>query len=130
MARIKRKVGFYRSGFEDKVQRLLKEKGIPYEYETETIHYTIPESKHKYTPDFIFNKSNGTKFYIEAKGRFDPEDRKKMLLIKQQQPELDIRLLFMRDQPIRKGSKTLYSDWAKKNNFTYATGTEGLLQWL
>jgi len=130
MARIKRKINFYRSGFEEKVQKALKEAKIPYEYETEVIHYTVPASKHKYTPDFIFTRADGTKLYVEAKGRFDPDDRKKMLLIKEQHPDIDIRLLFMRDQPIRKGSKTFYSMWCIKNNIDYACGIDMPKEWL
>lgn len=122
----------YRSGFEEKVQKNLKERGITYEYEGKenVIHYTIPESSHKYTPDFIFNRGDGSKLYVEAKGRLDPADRFKMILVKKQHPELDIRLLFMRDQPIRKGSKTMYSTWAEKNNFKYSIGLEVPNEWL
>jgi Phage endonuclease I len=70
-----------------------------------------------YTPDFAI----GT-ILIETKGRFTSADRSKMLAVKAAHLELDIRLLFMRDQPIRKGSKTRYSDWCVKHGFQYAIG--------
>ena len=44
----------YKSGLEHKVADALKEINYPVNYETETLHYTVPESKHKYTPDFVF----------------------------------------------------------------------------
>jgi hypothetical protein len=43
-----------------------------------------------------------------------------MALVKLQHPELDIRILFMRDQPIRKGSNTMYSDVCDKLGYVYA----------
>lgn len=57
---------------------------------------------------------------IETKGKFTSQDRKKMKLVTEQYPWIDIRMLFQRDQPIRKGSKTLYSDWCRKNNIQFA----------
>ena len=62
----------------------------------------------------------GSKMIIEAKGKFTSQDRKKMKLVTEQYPNLDIRLLFQRDQPINKGSKTYYSDWCHKNNIQFA----------
>ena len=53
-------------------------------YECYYLRYTIPESVHTYTPDFIL--PNG--ILIEAKGLFETADRKKHLLIKKQYPQL------------------------------------------
>lgn len=100
----------YRSGLEDAVNEQLLGFGRPFGYETEKIPYIKPASSHKYTPDFVL--SNGTKtIYIETKGIWDLEDRKKHLLIREQHPELDIRFIFSRSKSkIRKGSKTTYAD--------------------
>ena len=46
----------YKSGLEHKVAETLKEINYPVNYETKTLHYIVPESKHKYTPDFVFTK--------------------------------------------------------------------------
>ena len=82
--------------------------------------YKIPESVHKYTPDFIL--SNG--IIIEAKGLFEPDDRKKHLLIKAQYPHLDIRFIFSNPRnKLYKGSKTTYADWCVKYGFKYASKT-------
>jgi hypothetical protein len=49
------------------------------------------------------------------------EDRKKHLLVKEQNPNLDIRFLFQNSKnKINKGSKTTYADWAIKNGFKFA----------
>lgn len=103
----------YRSKFEAKVAKHLKDKKVKFDYESEVLSYTIPESKHRYTPDFTL--PNGV--VVEAKGRFTPADRKKMSLVKEQNPDRDIRLIFMVDNTLTKVSKTKYSDWATKRGF-------------
>jgi hypothetical protein len=125
MAKVKRKLSIramakkkgFRSGLEEQVANQIKAKGLKVEYEQTKISYVIPESKHTYTPDFVL--PNGV--IIESKGRFLLEDRKKHLLIKAQQPHLDIRFVFTSSSAkISKGSKTNYADWCVKNGFLYA----------
>lgn len=68
-------------------------------------------------PDFVL--PNG--IIVEAKGRLTDHDRKKMVLVKEQNPEFDIRFVFSRpNNPIYKGSKTTYAAWADKHGFIYA----------
>jgi hypothetical protein len=113
------KYGF-RSGLELDLDESLKTLGIDGEYEKNKIIYTQPETQHTYTPDFRL--PNG--IYVETKGRFVMEDRKKHILIKQQHPELDIRFVFQNSKnKIRKGSKTTYGDWCDKYGFKYADKT-------
>ena len=111
----------YRSGLEDKISEQLSTTDKVWSYETEKLKYTVPERLATYTPDFILTKSNGDKMYIETKGRFTTADRKKMKLVKDANPELDIRLLFQTpNNKITKGSKTTYADWADKNGYKWA----------
>jgi hypothetical protein len=103
----------YRSGLEDKVHEQLTKKKVSFEYEPsdKKIVYIIPESTHKYTPDFVLTTATGNIIYVETKGIWDSEDRKKHLLIRQQYPDIDIRFVFTRSKArIRKGSKTTYAD--------------------
>lgn len=107
----------YKSGLEDTVAKQLEAMGITNVYEVLKVSYVIPESKHKYTPDFLL--PNG--IIVETKGIFSAEDRKKHLLIKQQYPESDIRFVFSSSRTkLYKGSKTTYGDWCTKNGFRYA----------
>lgn len=117
-----------RSGFEVRGAKFLDEKKIEYGYETVKLKYLVPESSHVYTPDF--NLENG--IVLEYKGRFTPEDRKKMMLIKEQYPELDLRLVFMVDNTLTKNGKTKYSDWCIKKGYTYHVARDGSLpdDWL
>ncbi len=117
MSRRIKKVGKYRSKFEQLVAEQLKVLKAKAEYETKKIKYTTPATEHTYTPDWVL--PNG--IIIEAKGRFTTSDRKKHLLIKEQHPELDIRFVFQRaSQPIYKHAKTSYADWCDKNGFKYS----------
>lgn len=107
----------YRSGLEEDINALLAEKKIDGEYEQHKIKYIIPATDHTYTPDFRL--PNG--IFVETKGRFVVEDRKKHILIRQQHPNLDIRFVFQNSKnKIRKGSKTTYADWCVKYGFIYA----------
>lgn len=107
----------YRSQFESRMGLNLTMRNVNFEYETKVIEYIKPVTNHKYTPDFIL--PNG--IIIEAKGEFKIADRKKHILIKEQNPELDIRFVFQRmNNTISKKSKTTYAKWCEKNGFLYA----------
>ena len=109
--------GTYRSGLEELNSELLKSLFIDPKYEQFYLEYLVPETKHRYTPDFVL--PNG--IIIETKGVWDAEDRKKHLLIRQQYPKLDIRFVFSRSRtPIYKGSKTTYASFCEANGFLYA----------
>ena len=113
---VEAKYGF-RSGLEMTINESLKERGIDGEYEQHIIEYVKPETHHKYHPDFKL--PNG--IFVETKGRFLADDRKKHILIKKQHPELDIRFLFQNSKTkISKGSKTTYGMWCDKHGFVYA----------
>ena len=106
----------YKSKWEQTVADQLKSLKLPVRYEPFSFTYTIPESEHKYTPDF--HVADGV--YIEAKGKFDAQDRKKHLLIKKQYPHIKLILLFQNaNQRISKRSNTTYGDWCTKNEIKW-----------
>ena len=101
----------YRSRLEERLAKYLEKNDYSFEYETLKLTYTLDCS---YRPDFIL--PNGV--ILEAKGWFKPEDRRKMLAVKKQHPELDIRLVFQSPRnTLSKGSNTTYAMWAEKNGF-------------
>ncbi len=107
----------FRSGLEEAIILALEESGIEPNYEAKKLEYTIPESKHIYTPDFPVSPH----IIIETKGRWVVEDRQKMLLIIKQYPDIEFRMLFYNaNQKIKKGSKTSYADWCDKHNIKWA----------
>jgi hypothetical protein len=102
---------------EDLVAHLGKEAGLDLQYEASWIGYTYPETKKKYKPDFQVGKSN---VYIESKGRFTSQDRKKMLLLVQQHPDKVFIMLFGRpENTLTKISKTTYSEWCEKHGIRW-----------
>lgn len=107
----------YRSGLEEKIAEQIKCLGFPCYYETFKIPYAIPETAHKYCPDWIL--PNG--IIIESKGRFTTADRKKHLLVQEQHPNLDLRFVFSNSKTkLSKGSKTSYATWCEQHGFKYA----------
>ena len=109
----------YKSGFEAKIAEQLDSITVPAKsmYEITVIKYTVPARDSKYTVDWTL--PNG--ILIESKGRWTREDRKKHLLVKEQHPELDIRILFQSaNTKISKGSKTTYAAFCDKHGIPWA----------
>ena len=113
---VDRKYGF-KSGLEETISTQIEGRGIVVKYESEKVPYIIPASHHTCNPDFKL--PNG--IFVETKGRFVAADRKKHLLVKSQNPHLDIRFVFSNsNNKITKNSKTTYGDWCVKNGYKYA----------
>lgn len=107
-----------RSGLEDVICQELSERGIPYKYEELTLEYVQPEKKRKYTPDIELEDSG---IIIEIKGRWVTADRQKIAMIKEQYPDLDLRMVFSNSKAkISKKSKTTYGDYCDKLGIPYA----------
>lgn len=103
----------YRSKFEERLSKHLLHLG--FKYEPIKLDYTIPETKHKYTPDFVRGK-----LIYELKGRWTAIDRRKMKLLVEQHPEYEIVMVFQNPNiKINKSSKTTYADWCNKNNIKW-----------
>ena len=122
-----------RSGLEARVREDLDKRGIKYEYETVEIPYIkkcCPEcgaiiQRGKYIPDFIIGN-----LVVEVKGRFTAQDRKKHVSVRELNPDVDIRILFQRDQKIAKNSTTKYSTWCDKQKIVYAFGETVPQEWI
>ncbi len=105
-----------KSGLEEVVYNFLTNNDCRFKYEGMKITYFQPEVKKTYKPDFPIKFS----FIVETKGAFNSADRKKMKLIKKQNPKLDIRFVFSNSKTkIGKKSQTTYGKWCELNNFPY-----------
>ncbi len=70
------------------------------EYEMDKFNYT---SYHTYLPDFKIVTKNGKTIFIETKGNgrsFDHTVRNKMINVRDQNPEIDLRIVFYSDGKI------------------------------
>lgn len=111
------RTGAFRSGLEDRNAKHMDKLGVAYDFEKFHINYVVPARDAKYTPDFLLR--NG--IIIETKGIWEVDDRKKHLLIREQYPTLDIRLVFSNsNSKIYKGSPTSYADFCKKHGIQFA----------
>jgi hypothetical protein len=106
----------FKSKYEQDVYTNVERNGLTVQYEPFSIPYL---TKGNYYPDFVL--PNG--IIVETKGYFDSRSRAKMVAVKQHNPDLDIRMVFMNSRTrVRKGSKMTYADWCEKYDFRYADG--------
>lgn len=125
----------FRSGFEEEITDVLDKRRVPYKYEERKLPYTLTKN---YIPDIEL--PNG--ILVELKGEFDLDDRAKMKAVKEQYPDLDIRIVFQQNNFLHKMSKEskkkrldkatkggkirkreTYKDWAEKHGYKCAVGT-------
>jgi|TARA_B100001250_G_scaffold120703_1_gene102452 hypothetical protein len=114
----------FRSKLEEKVATLLKELGVSFEYESTQVPYVI---QHHYTPDFLLPNH----VYLETKGYWDAADRRKVLAVKRDNPDIDLRMVFQSPyNTISKKSKTTYAKWCDKHDIPWTAYHEIPLDWL
>ena len=119
-----KKTSKYRSKLEERLATLLTTLGISYEYESEKVSYTI---QHHYTPDFVL--TNHT--YLEAKGYWSPADRRKILAVKKDNPDMHLRMVFQAPyNKINKKSKTTYAMFCEKHDIPWTAYHDIPIEWL
>lgn len=101
-----------KNNFEKKIHRQLKRAKVQFSYESERIPYVL--ACH-YVPDFVIRTPLGL-VYIECKGYFRPEDKRKLIAVKKLNPHMDLRILFYSTSP--KNIK-----WAERHGFKYAVSS-------
>ena len=115
----------FRSGFERKLYEKAISDGqqLDFERKDTTLRYNKPAT---YLPDFVL--PNGV--LVESKGRFTSFDRTKMLRVREQNPEVDIRFVFQRaGNKLTKSPNSLtYGEWCDKHGFLWAE-TNIPLEW-
>jgi len=108
-------MGAKRSGFEERVAKLLEPEGFM--YETTRHQYTID---HKYTPDFVLGD-----VLVECKGWFRPGDRQKYKAVKQGlllDLFQDWELVFLLQSPnkkVQKGAQLTMAGWCDKEGIKW-----------
>ena len=114
----------FRSGLEERVADLMVELGVKYEYESTKIPYVIA---HNYTPDFVL--PNGV--FLECKGYWDSDDRRKIKAVKAANPDLDLRMVFQAPfNTISKKSKTTYAKYCERLGIPWTSYANIPLDWL
>jgi hypothetical protein len=110
----------FRSKFEKKVYEDARSQKRKLEYEPQepAIRYVVPS---RYIPDFRL----GNGVLLECKGYFDARARAKMLRVRKDNPDLDIRFVFQRaNNRLTKSKNSMtYWEWAEKHGFPWAEGS-------
>ena len=114
----------FKSKLEERVASLLEGLGVSYEYEHAQVPYII---QHHYVPDFVLPNH----VYLETKGYWAPSDRRKILAVVRDNPELDLRMVFQAPyNTISKKSKTTYAMWCDKHDIPWTSFHSIPLEWL
>jgi predicted nuclease of restriction endonuclease-like RecB superfamily len=119
-----KKTSKFRSKLEKQIAKLLEGLGVSYEYEQHQVGYTI---QHHYCPDFVLPNH----VYLEAKGYWAAADRRKILAVKRDNPDIDLRMVFQAPyNTISKKSKTTYAQWCEKHKIPWSHFHDIPLDWL
>ena len=114
----------FRSKLEESVADILDKVGAKYEYETHKVAYTI---QHHYNPDFCL--VNGV--MLETKGYWDAEDRRKIKKVIEDNPDIDLRMVFQDPyKKISKRSKTTYAKWCSRYGIKWCAFHAIPVDWL
>lgn len=106
-----------KSGFERGIVANLNSRKVSFTYEELTLPYVLHGNYH---PDFVLKTSG---IVVEAKGVLDRESKRKMIAVRKQYPDLDIRFLFMEAKKKVPGTKQTHAQWADRNGYPWAEGT-------
>lgn len=109
-----RKKTAFRSGMEQRLVPALLAFGA--EYEPVFLRYASRRSRH-YKPDVVLK--NG--IAIEIKGWFRPADRAKLLDVKAEYPQLDLRMVLASPrQKLSPKSKTTQAEWCEQHGIPWS----------
>ena len=117
--RLKRIQMRFRSKFEKAIYEHCEKhkRTVEYEPTCPVVRYTTTAT---YLPDFKL--PNGV--LIECKGYFSPRDRRKMLQVARDNPDLDIRFVFQRanNRLTKSPNSMTYWQWCEKHSFMWSEG--------
>ena len=121
-----------KGSLEPKVLAVLKERAEPtYEvsYETTVLPYTVAAN---YISDFTCVRvgSEERVVYLESKGYFSYKDRVKMQNVCEQYPDLDIRMVFQKNNKLSRKAKMTYGEWCDKRDIPWILYEDITLEWL
>ena len=128
----------YKSNFEYLISVDLNNRGIPFLYEPTSFEYytKVYQShcvdcgsndvfqRHWYTPDWYLPSSD---IYVESKGKQTAKDRKILQSMKEDHPEITIKVLLQQNNWVTKAKKQRYGDWLDKNEIEWVASAKGLI---
>lgn len=123
----------FRSKFEVTIAKWLMEHKIKYKYESVSYPFVQPKLHHvcsdcgsnavgherSYTPDFYLPEYDIT---LEVKGLFTTDNRKVIKAVRNDHPDLDLRMVFLSDNFVYRGAKMRYSGWCEQQEMLWSVG--------
>jgi Phage endonuclease I len=106
-----------KSKFEKRFYDELTKRGLEFAYEAESLPYILELS---YKPDWKVDDT----LFLETKGKFDYTERRKLLAVQKANPGKEVRMVFMRNQKLGKGSKMTYGEWCDKHGIRWSVFPE------
>ena len=106
-----------KSKFEKRFYEEATKRGLDLGYEKDRLSYSLHLD---YKPDWKVRDG----FYIETKGKFDYTERRKMAAVCAANPNVEVRMVFMRNQKLGKGSKMTYGEWCDKHGIKWSVFPE------
>ena len=119
-----------KGGLEPRVyDTLLAFKGRDYKisYESEVIKYFIEGN---YLPDWVLETKDGRTIFIEVKGYFRPNDLKKMDAVKKSNPDLNLKMVFEKNNRLPKAKVKRDSDWCEERNVPWILLKDITKEWI
>lgn len=112
--------GKYRSKFERAIAEQLLGAGIAFRYENVPLQYGDEHACRNYYPDFQVYTKDGGEAYLEVKGWLNSEAAVKMITVRHQHPDKDIRLVFQSGGTRVAKLKMTSLKWANRVGFPAA----------
>ena len=106
-----------KSKFEKRFYEEITRRGLDFDYEADSLGYRLDLS---YKPDWKVHDG----LYLETKGKFDYSERRKMLAVREANPDKEVRMVFMRNQKLGKNSKMTYGEWCDKHGIKWSVFPE------
>jgi hypothetical protein len=131
----------WRSGFEKDIRHALERQTIAYKYEPTDFQLSVPGSPRQfcdncggtkvsrrttYTPDFYLVFEN---VYVEAKGKLDARAKRALKAMKEQHPNVVVKVLLQKDNWTTRKHTERYSGWLTRHGYVWAVGNEIPKEW-
>jgi hypothetical protein len=123
----------FKSTLECEIAEQLLANNLKWDYEAVEYSYNYPLAaecndcgstnifkRRTYLADFRIFNADGTPRILEGKGKCDRDERKKIKAIINSNQDIDIRMVFQRNNWITKAHCSKYSDWCDKEQIKWA----------
>ena len=110
----------YRGSMQEKLAACLKRHKLTFSYELYAVPYVIPAVTQYLKTEFAVECKDGHLMNIFMAEHFTLGRMRELELVKDQQPHLDIRIIFSNPEATLLNSITTYSEWCDERGILWA----------